>query len=252
MNLERNANILVVDDESNIRLMLRTVLETDGYYVTEAANGEEAMHAMVNGAFDLMILDLNMPILDGMSVLEELQSKPPSVRPRVIVLTAFGSIAAAVRATRLGALDFMEKPITPDDLRLTVAAVLSESQPAQELAGETGTVSGYTGVLDRVRRAMRLSDFVTAESLLMKAADLAEKDAAYFNLLGILYEARHQWRLAQKFYGKSIRADKKYQPAEQNMRRIYELNTFGKSNEAVAFGDDETDRLLKRLSGSQK
>ncbi|CAN5465761.1 hypothetical protein BH10PLA1_BH10PLA1_06540 [soil metagenome] len=249
MTIQRNANILIVDDESNIRLMLRTVLETDGYHVTEASNGEEALDAMANGAFDVMILDLNMPILDGMSVLEEMQSNPPALRPRVIVLTAFGSIAAAVRATRLGALDFMEKPITPDDLRLTVAAVLSEPQSAQAMADDQGAL-GYAGVLDRIRKAMRLSDFVTAESLLMKAADLAEKDAAYFNLLGILYEARRQWRLAQKFYGKSMRADKKYEPAERNMRRIFELNTFGKSNEPVAFGDDET--LFKGLLGSKK
>jgi len=247
MNTQRNTEVLIVDDESNIRLMLRTVLEGDGFRVTETANGQDALEMIANGGFDLMILDLNMPVLDGMTVLEELQASPPAKVPRVIVLTAFGSIPAAVRATRLGALDFMEKPITPDDLRTTVAAVLSEPQVATANADDQSTVGGYDGVLMRIRKAMRASDFATAETLLMKAADLAEKDAAYFNLLGILYESRRQWRLAQKFYGKSIRANGKYAPAQQNMRRIYELNTFGRSNEAAALGDEPDQEWLDRL-----
>src|SRR5665213_1489615 len=88
-------SILVADDESNIRLMLRTSLESEGYAVTEAADGREALREIQNHAPDLVVLDLNMPNVDGMQVLKQLKSMAEP-KPRVIVLTAFGSIAAAV------------------------------------------------------------------------------------------------------------------------------------------------------------
>jgi response regulator RpfG family c-di-GMP phosphodiesterase len=177
-----------------------------------------------------------MPVLDGMGVLEQLRAGSFARVPRVIVLTAYGSIAAAVQATRLGALDFLEKPVTPQDLRETVEAVLHEPQAA-ETAQRDNDASSYADVLSRVRVALRASDVASAESLLMKAADLGEHDAAYFNLLGVIYELRRQWRLAQKMYGKSSRADKHYEPAQQNLRRVYELNTFGRTSEPAAIGD---------------
>jgi DNA-binding response OmpR family regulator len=242
------AKILIVDDEINIRLMLRTLLESDGHTVSEAANGKEALSAVRREDFDLMILDLNMPVLDGMGVLGQLNELQVENKPRVIVLTAHGSIAAAVKATRLGALDFMEKPATPDEIRQTIAAVLSEPEPARPDA-EAG---GYSAVLDRVRRALRLSDFATAETLLLKAADLALGDAAYYNLLGIIYEARHQLRLAKKLYGKAMKADRAYLPAQQNMRRIYELNTFGRTAAAVALGDETDGTWFSQLARGMK
>src|SRR5271170_7823384 len=121
------ASILVTDDESGIRLMLRTALESEGYQVREASNGREALEAISREAPDLMVLDLNMPVLDGMAVLEQMKSIA-GAKPRVIILTAYGSITAAVKATRLGAVDFLEKPITPSDLREAVRGVLEEPE----------------------------------------------------------------------------------------------------------------------------
>jgi DNA-binding response OmpR family regulator len=239
--------ILVADDEPNIRLMLRTVLGNDNCRVDEAANGEAALEAIQKNAFDILILDLNMPRLDGLGVLEALKTSPPNSPPRTIVLTAYGSIEKAVKATRLGALDFLEKPITPEELRNTVAAVLREPQPASAPTDADDQLSGgYAAVLDRVRQALRSVDIPTAETLLMRAADLAQDDAAYLNLLGILYESRRQWRLARKFYGKAMRADKRYEAAQNNMRRLYELETFGRSAVPVALGGEPPDFWLAR------
>jgi DNA-binding response OmpR family regulator len=232
------ASILIVDDEKHIRLMLRTILEAEGCAVSEASNGREALDLIRKKEFAVIVLDLNMPVLDGMGVLHELKNEPPRHLPRVIVLTAYGSTAAAVRATRMGALDFLEKPASPKEVREAVAAVLSEPQPASAHPVEADTEGGYEAVIKRVRTALRESDIAGAESLLMKAADLAQHDAAYFNLLGVLYESRRQWRLAKKFYGKAMRTERKYEPAIQNMRRIYELDTFGRSGEPVALGDE--------------
>ncbi|HVT89763.1 MAG TPA: response regulator [Tepidisphaeraceae bacterium] len=246
------ASVLVVDDEKHIRLMLRTLLQSDGCTVSEAQNGREALDLIRNVSFDVMILDLNMPVMDGMSVLRELKERPMMKPPRTIVLTAYGSMGAAVRATRLGALDFLEKPASPNEVREAVAAVLREPEPASAAPIEDDTVGGYSAVMARVRSALRESDVTHAESLLMKAADLAQHDAAYFNLLGVIYESRRQWRLARKFYGKAISTDGNYKSAQQNMRRIYELYEFGRSREPVALGDEpEPATALEKLLHEQ-
>lgn len=251
----KQARILITDDEKNIRLMLRIALEQEGYVVEEAADGAEALEAIARCLPDLLMLDLNMPVLDGMAVLERLRAANVSTgKPKVVVLTAYGSIAAAVKATRLGAVDFLEKPITPDELRETVKGVLDEARTEARFAAmarpsEAQLSGGYEGVLDRVRKALRAADTTSAESLLMRAADLTGgRDAPYFNLLGVLYETQRQWRLAKKFYGRAMRSDRKYEPAEQNMRRMYELETFGKTELPVALGDhDKLDALEQVL-----
>jgi CheY-like chemotaxis protein len=236
-------SILVTDDESNIRMMLRTALESDGYLVAEASNGREALAIVQQDPPDLMVLDLNMPVLDGMAVLEQMKSLAAEVKPRVIVLTAYGSIPAAVKATRLGAVDFLEKPVSPDELRRTVHSVLDE--PELDLAPATPDVpGGYDKVINRIRRALRLADFDNAESLLAEAAHRKDRHTAdYFNLLGIVYEAQGKWRMARKCYGKAMGAKKGYQPAQTNMRRLYELQTFGRTTHGVALGDEDPEDI---------
>ncbi len=246
MSIMNGHTILIVDDEANIRLMLRTALKSEGYRVTEAANGREALDEIERNGADAMILDLSMPLLDGMGVLRELNAGRLKFKPRIIVLTAYGSIPAAVNATRLGAMDFLEKPVSPQELRECVKSVLTEPLPSSAPPGDDALSGGYAAVLDRVRKALRLAKYTDAETLLMKAADLSLKDAAYFNLLGVLYESRHQWRLARKFYGKAMSADKHYQPPQKNMRRLQELQQFGRTHEPVTLGD-ELDILFARL-----
>jgi DNA-binding response OmpR family regulator len=184
-----------------------------------------------------------MPVLDGMEVLEHLKSLAAVNKPRVIVLTAFGSVATAVKATRLGAVDFLQKPITPIELRQAVRSVLTEPEiddPPNlcELApGE------YDEALRRIRQALRVVDYSSAESLLDKAAQRKNKyTAEYFNLLGVLYEAQRKWRLARRCYGKAIAADKRFESAQANMRRLFELHTYGRSHQPVMLGD-ETEEL---------
>ena len=242
----KNAKILVVDDEASIRLMIRTTLGIADHVVAEAENGSVALDRIEREAFDLVILDLSMPVLDGLGVLQAMNARQQladgSARrwPRVIVLTAYGSIGVAVRATLAGASDFLEKPSTPDELRETVERVLAMppvtpnvlAMPADVLAG------GYEAVLERIREALAAGAWESAESLLMKAADLAMRDAAYFNLLGVLYEARHDLPMASKFYGKAMAAKRGgYSPAEQNLRRLYEFQRFGKSHIDVDLGE---------------
>ena len=90
--------------------------------------------------------------------------------------------------------------------------------------------------------AIRLGCFDEAKALLRQIAGQHGRDAAWLNLMGVACEARSDWRGAKRFYGKAMRADRSFVPAEQNMRRWFELFTFGRTNLAVALGDDAADK----------
>lgn len=238
------ASILITDDDSNIRLMVRTALESDGYVVRQASNGKEALESIKRHMPDLMVLDLNMPRMDGMAVLEHLNSLSSAKHPRVIILTAYGSVETAVRATRLGVMDFLEKPVTPTELRQAVRSVLTEPELDEPPPAVASVQGNYEEALNRIRRALGLAEFAGVEELLEKAAQWkSQHTAEYFNLLGVLYEAHHKWRLARKCYAKAVAADKRFEPAQANMRRLYELRTYGRTRQAVELGNECDDIL---------
>jgi two-component system response regulator FlrC len=112
--------ILIVDDEEGIREFLADALTSDDHKVTGAADGPEALGHLLARSFDLMITDLRMPgALGGLDLLRKARSEQPELE--VIVLTAYGTVDTAVEAMKLGAFDYLEKPIgSPDELRILV------------------------------------------------------------------------------------------------------------------------------------
>jgi DNA-binding response OmpR family regulator len=125
------ASILIVDDEPRIRLALRGCLENEGYEVDEARDGNEAVQVILDSSPDLMLLDLAMPRLDGMSTLRILHERHLHVMPRVIVFTAWGSPALQEEAQRYGVSECLTKPLLPDALRTAVARVLRTPRPGE-------------------------------------------------------------------------------------------------------------------------
>ena len=111
------ARVLLVEDEPNMARTLAKILERKGYDVAMAANGQEALTELGEGPFQVVVTDLNMPVMDGMQLLRRLQgdSPPPAgerrlLSPPTIVLTGHGSTQAAVEAMKLGAWDYLVKP----------------------------------------------------------------------------------------------------------------------------------------------
>jgi DNA-binding response OmpR family regulator len=117
--------ILVVDDEEHLRRMMRITLEASGYTVSEAAEGGDALRQFGDGRrFDVTLLDQRMPGMDGLEVLRRMKLQRADAC--VIMVTAYGTIELAVDAMKLGATDFVRKPMIPDTLRQAVAAALAK------------------------------------------------------------------------------------------------------------------------------
>lgn len=117
------ARILVVDDEEGVRSFLADTLCLDGHHVTEAEDGEVAARLLAKTSFSVVLTDLRMPNKDGLTLLRELAKEQPEVE--VVVLTAHGSVDSAVEAMKLGAFDYVQKPIgSPAELRLVVTRAL--------------------------------------------------------------------------------------------------------------------------------
>jgi len=114
--------VLVADDEAQIRTLFRRLLEETGYFVTEARNGREALRALSDQFFELMILDLSMPDMDGFEVLKLARTELPNLK--VLVMSGFMHGALLEAATLCGAAAVLEKPLSPDSLLTTVCKVL--------------------------------------------------------------------------------------------------------------------------------
>jgi two-component system nitrogen regulation response regulator NtrX len=127
-------HILVVDDEPDIRTLVQEILEDEGYVVASAENGEAARHALRDRRPDLILLDIWMPDLDGISLLKEWVEDEGLPCP-VIMMSGHGTVETAVEATRLGAYDFLEKPLSMAKLLLTTERALEADKLARENVG---------------------------------------------------------------------------------------------------------------------
>ncbi len=121
-----NPHVLVVDDEADIRALIKDILTDEGYGVTVAADASEARSARANRKFDLILLDIWMPDTDGITLLRE-WSDSGELNSPVVIMSGHGTVDAAVEATRLGAFDFVEKPLSLAKLLRTVEAALESA-----------------------------------------------------------------------------------------------------------------------------
>ncbi|MDD5542083.1 MAG: sigma-54 dependent transcriptional regulator [Acidobacteriia bacterium] len=124
-------SILVVDDEGRQREILQAILEDEGYAVTTAVSGEQALRVMKNSRFDLVLTDLKMPGISGIKLLEEISSADPTIT--VILITAHGSIESAVEATKKGVFKYLTKPFDKAELLTVVTEVFDKLQRLKKM-----------------------------------------------------------------------------------------------------------------------
>ncbi|ARO31657.1 MULTISPECIES: response regulator [Rhizobium] len=119
-----SANILTVDDSASIRLTTKVTLTNAGYSVTEAVNGAEGLIAAKGSSFDLIVTDLNMPVMDGLTMIEELRKLPAQAGVPIIFLTTESDADLKARAKAAGATGWLTKPFDPENLVKIVKKVL--------------------------------------------------------------------------------------------------------------------------------
>jgi len=141
--------ILVIDDEPNLRRSLGLILQRAGYNITTAANASEALHLLQSGAYDLTFLDIKLPDQNGIVLLPQIKELYPEMP--ILILTAHATLDTAIEAVRLGARDYLLKPIDPENILTRVSSILSEHKPKrrreitsqlQDLLSELQSIDG--------------------------------------------------------------------------------------------------------------
>ena len=212
--MEPQVHILVVDDERNIRNNLGMVLEAEGYKVDTASNGDEALLRVKEAPYDIAFVDLQMPKMGGLELLGYLRGLRPKLA--VVMLTAYGTVARAVDAMKLGAVDFLEKPFDPKNITLLCEEILQRQK-----IGMSGTVDEllHLAELARARKAYvearvhlklaMIRDFTRPEPY-YHLAELSERG-------GNLHEALH-------YYYMALEARPTFEPAREALKRLGHLN----------------------------
>ena len=129
----RTTRILVVDDEPGIRASLSGVLEDEGYVCSSVASGEECLQELSRQSYELVLLDVWLPGMDGLETLARIQEMPFPDRPEVVIISGHGTIETAVKATKLGAFDFLEKPLTIEKVSVVVKNAVQQRRLEIEL-----------------------------------------------------------------------------------------------------------------------
>jgi DNA-binding NtrC family response regulator len=228
-------SVLIVDDEKNIRLTLSQALEPLDLDIQTAVNGEEGLARLREQACDVLLLDLKMPGLDGMDVLRSVRETRPATR--VVIITAHGTIESAVEAMKLGAVDFIQKPFAPQEIRDLVSRVIDREQLAEE------DVSDYQSRVELGKRHIQEGQIDAAIEQMQTAISLEPSRPEAYNLLGALMEIRGERLEAQKYYRVAVSVDPEYKPGWDNLQRSA---SFPPSGRIVITGRRDKDEGEKR------
>jgi two-component system response regulator AtoC len=159
--------VLVIDDEENLRHYLQVVLSEEGYDVETAQDGVEALAKLQDHAWDVILCDIRMPKMDGMTFLKEMKAK--GVEGTVIMMSAYGTVSTAVEAMKIGAYDYISKPFNADEIIIT----LKKAEERERLRDENIRLK------EEVQRDYDLANIVAKSEPMRKVFDLIKKVARY-------------------------------------------------------------------------
>ena len=165
---EQFRNLLVIDDEASMRHMLRLVLEQHHYRVSEAQNGAEAINLIYKEKFDVILSDIRMPDMDGLTFLDQPEIR--SLDTTIIMMSAYGSIETALACMKRGAYDYISKPFKPDEVVLT----LCKAEERQELRQENQKLKK---ALSQQVKDFSITDIIHSSQKMAKIIDLVKTAA---------------------------------------------------------------------------
>ena len=208
--------ILIVDDEPNVRLNYRITLELEGYQVDETGLSTEALKKVKVDKFDLVILDMRMPRMGGLDLLAAMRAQ--RVTTPAIIITAFSDVPNAVRAIQLGASDFLQKPLRPEDLRRVVQEVLARNDESRKKT----EVADFERSANEARRLMQLGDLAAAKGHVLHAIELNTNSPDVFNLAAELAERTGDIERARKLFEAAVKLDGNNVGAKEGLRRVFQ------------------------------
>jgi DNA-binding NtrC family response regulator len=227
--------VLIVDDEKNIRMTLSQALEALDLDTETAVNGEEALAKLKEKDFGLFLLDLKMPGMSGMDVLRRVREVRPDIK--VIIITAHGTIESATEAMKLGAVDFLQKPFSPKEIRELVVKVLDRDMI------EADTAKSFEDHIELAKKGIVEQEFDAAQEHVRQAIAVDSTKPEALNLLGALMELRGDWLEALKHYRAALALDPTYKPADENLERVVSRHQKGSG---ISLGDSKNPEGNKR------
>ncbi|MDE1152085.1 MAG: sigma-54 dependent transcriptional regulator, partial [Micavibrio sp.] len=232
-------HILVVDDETEIRQSLETILREEGYAVASSGTATEGLELIRDVEYDVVLLDIWLPDGDGLEVLARIRDLALAAPPEVVIISGHGTIESAVRATKLGAYDFLEKPLSLDRTLL----LLKNATEARRLRRDNS----------EFQQQLAQKAYLTGESVPMKALRQQIRLMAPTNGRVLIYgeSGSGKERIARTMHAESLRADRPF--IELNCAAIpedyIESELFGYRHSAVPGGPAEKRGTFERADG---
>ncbi len=161
MTIDKGVNILVVDDEEIVRDSLSSWLKEDGYHVEAVESGKKALDRLPAKVWDLLLVDLKMPGMDGIQLMEEVRKTHPDML--VIIMTAYATVDTAVKAMKKGAYDYFVKPFNPDDISLTIRKIVDHHKLVRE----------NVFLRKELKKQYKLHDMISKNERMLEIFDLA-------------------------------------------------------------------------------
>jgi two-component system response regulator HydG len=155
-------HILVVDDEPSMRTTLSILLKKEGYQVSQAGDGTEALKMLEHGQYDMVLTDLKMEGVDGMELLRQVKAVDPHTE--VLIFTAYGTVTSAVEAMKLGAYDYIGKPFDEEELLLKVARGLERKALVREVQDLRAELKGQRGMKEIIATSKEMKEVLTKVS----------------------------------------------------------------------------------------
>lgn len=181
---------LVVDDTKNIRTLLTTCLEVEGFTVKTSNDGKSALELLAAESFDLVFLDIKMPEVSGTEVLKRVREL--GIKTPFVIITAFATVKNAIECTRMGAVAYLQKPFTSDKVRSVLAELNSYDNTQDDKSKDLKIDSGIDSCI--------LSGHLDEALGKLKAALSKDpSNADIYRLFGIVYEKKGDMKLADKF-----------------------------------------------------
>jgi two-component system response regulator HydG len=166
---QSRGHILVVDDEPSMRTTLSILLKREGYQVSQAGDGVEALRMLDQGQYDMVLTDLKMEGVDGMELLRQVKTADPQTE--VLIFTAYGTVTSAVEAMKLGAYDYIGKPFDEEELLLKVARALERKALVREVQELRAELKGQRGMEEIVAASQAMQE------VLAKVTQVASTEA---------------------------------------------------------------------------